>query len=88
MVEVDKNDPAFRNPTKRVGRIYNKEQADRLAKEKGWEFREEVKVKDGWRRVVPSPQPVSILNEKLVETMAKRVQLLLLPGGRYSGLYR
>ena len=81
MVEVDKNDPAFENPTKRVGRIYNKEQADKLAKDKGWEFREEVKVKEGWRRVVPSPQPVSILNEKVVEAMAKGGTIVIASGG-------
>ncbi len=81
MVEVDKNDPAFENPTKRVGRIYNKEQADKLAKDKGWEFREEVKVKEGWRRVVPSPQPISILNEKVVEAMARRGTIVIASGG-------
>ncbi len=81
MVEVEKNDPAFENPTKRVGRIYNKEQADKLAKDKGWEFREEVKVKEGWRRVVPSPQPISILNEKVVEAMARRGTIVIASGG-------
>ena len=81
MVEVEINDPAFKNPTKRVGRIYNKEQAGRLAKDKGWEFREEVKVKEGWRRVVPSPQPVRILNEKVVEAMAKRGTVVIASGG-------
>ena len=38
-VVVDKNDPAFDNPTKRVGSIYSKEQADQLAKDKGWVFK-------------------------------------------------
>ncbi len=41
-VIVDKNDPAMSNPTKRVGKIYMKEEADRLAKEKGWVFKEEI----------------------------------------------
>ncbi len=81
MVEVDKSDPAFENPTKRVGRIYNKEQSGKLAKDKGWEFREEVKVKEGWRRVVPSPQPVSILNYKVVETMARSGTIVIASGG-------
>ncbi len=43
-VVVDKNDPAFANPTKRVGKIYTKEEADKLAAEKGWVFKEEVKA--------------------------------------------
>lgn len=81
MVEVDINDTAFRNPTKRVGRTYSKEQADMLAREKGWEFREEVKIRDGWRRVVPSPQPISILNEKLVEFNAKGGSIVIASGG-------
>ncbi len=81
MVEVDINDTAFRNPTKRVGRTYSKKQADMLARDKGWEFREEVKVKDGWRRVVPSPQPISILNEKLVEFNAKGGSIVIASGG-------
>lgn len=81
MVEVDINDQAFRNPTKRVGRTYSKAQADMLAREKNWEFREEVKVKDGWRRVVPSPQPISILNEKLVEFNAKGGSIVIASGG-------
>ena len=52
MVEVDKDDPAFANPTKFVGPIYAEGHAQKLAEEKGWPFR-----KDGesWRRVVPSP---------------------------------
>ncbi len=81
MVEVDINDPAFKNPTKRVGRIYNKEHADKLAKDKGWEFREEFKLKEGWRRVVPSPQPVSVLNEKVVEAMARSGTIVIASGG-------
>jgi carbamate kinase len=81
MVEVDINDPAFKNPTKRVGRIYKKDQADKLSAEKGWEFREEVKVPGGWRRVVPSPAPVSILNEKLVGSIAKGGSIVIASGG-------
>lgn len=81
MVEIDKNDKAFKNPSKRVGRIYNKEQADRLAKEKGWEFREEVKLKDGWRRVVSSPKPISIMNEKVIETLARQGTIVIASGG-------
>ncbi|HPW67164.1 MAG TPA: carbamate kinase, partial [Salinivirgaceae bacterium] len=57
-VIVDKNDPAFNNPTKRVGKIYTKEDADKLATEKGWRFKEEVKANGGFRRVVPSPKPI------------------------------
>ncbi len=81
MVEVDKNDNAFSNPTKRVGKIYNREQADKLAREKGWEFREEVKVSGGWRRVVPSPQPESILNVNVISEMARNGTIVIASGG-------
>ena len=56
-VVVDEHDPALQNPTKRVGRIYTREEADKLAAEHGWIFKEEIKVEGGWRRVVPSPAP-------------------------------
>ncbi|MFO7924755.1 MAG: carbamate kinase [Bacteroidales bacterium] len=81
MVEVDKNDEAFMNPSKRVGKIYTKDQADRLSGEKGWEFREEVKIKDGWRRVVPSPGPISILNENIVAKLAHEGTIVIAAGG-------
>ncbi len=57
MVEVDADDPGFSNPTKFVGPVYEKPDADRIAKEKGWVFKQ-----DGtkWRRVVASPLPQRI----------------------------
>jgi carbamate kinase len=80
-VEVDKNDPAFQNPQKRVGKIYDKEQADKLYKEKGWIFKEEVKAEGGWRRVVPSPLPVSIMNENVVENLSRQGNIVIASGG-------
>jgi len=52
---VDKNDPAFQNPSKPVGPFYDEETAKKLAKEKGWRVIEDAGR--GWRRVVPSPDP-------------------------------
>ena len=80
-VVVEKDDPAFGNPTKRVGRIYSKEEADRMAGLNGWEFKEEVKVKDGWRRVVPSPRPVQIINRKVVRSLANSGVITIAAGG-------
>ncbi len=80
-VEVDKDDPAFQDPQKRVGKIYNKEQADKLNKEKGWIFKEEVKTEGGWRRVVPSPLPKSIMNENVVENLARQGNIVIASGG-------
>lgn len=80
-VVVDKNDPAFANPTKRVGRIYTKEQADELIADKGWVFKEEVKTDGGWRRVVPSPKPIDVLNQKTIERLAKEGVIVIATGG-------
>lgn len=80
-VVVDKHDEAFSNPTKRVGKIYTKEQADALAKEKGWIFKEEVKAHGGWRRVVPSPQPIRIINESVIEALVRQGNIVIAAGG-------
>lgn len=87
-VLVDKNDPAMQNPTKRVGKIYMKEEADRLAREKGWVFKEEVKVDGGWRRVVPSPEPVDFMNSGLVERLAREGNIVITTGGGGIPVYR
>ena len=81
-VVVDRADPAFANPTKRVGRVYTREQADALTAEKGWEFREEVRATgSGWRRVVPSPRPVEVPNASLVKTLAEQGVIVIAVGG-------
>ena len=80
-VVVNHDDPAFENPTKRVGKIYTREEADKIIEAKGWTFKEEVKVKDGWRRVVPSPAPIGIINEKVVETLARQGTIVIAAGG-------
>jgi carbamate kinase len=80
-VLVDINDPAFGDPQKRVGKIYTKEQADALASEKGWIFREEVKVQGGFRRAVPSPVPVRVLNDSIIKDLAGKGNIVIAAGG-------
>ncbi|MDR2131053.1 MAG: carbamate kinase [Odoribacteraceae bacterium] len=80
-VVVDKDDPAMANPVKRVGKIYTREEADRLAASKGWQFKEEPRVDGGWRRVVPSPEPVDFLNAGLVERLAREGNIVITAGG-------
>jgi len=80
-VIVDKNDPAFSDPQKRVGKIYTKEQADELAEAKGWVFKEEVKTEGGFRRVVPSPLPISIVNDSIVEYLVREGNIVIAAGG-------
>ena len=80
-VMVDKDDVAISNPTKRVGKTYSKAEADEIAEKKSWTFKEEVKVKDGWRRVVPSPKPVGILNEKVIAQLVREGNIVIAAGG-------
>jgi carbamate kinase len=80
-VVVDKDDPGFTSPTKRVGRIYSRSQADLLTKEKGWVFKEEKKAGGGWRRVVPSPAPLKILNEAVIQSMVTQGYIVIAVGG-------
>ena len=79
-VLVDKNDPAFENPTKPVGAFYLKEEADLLAKSNDWLFKEEPR-KRGWRRVVPSPKPLDIFNKELVDTLSRGGNIVIASGG-------
>lgn len=80
-VVVDKNDPAFDNPTKRVGSIYSKEQADQLAKDKGWVFKASPKKDGGYRRVVPSPTPLGVINENVIKSLASLGVIVIAVGG-------
>lgn len=80
-VLVDKNDPAFSDPQKRIGKIYSREEADILAKEKGWIFKEEVKSDNGFRRVVPSPTPVGVINESVIGELARKGNIVIAAGG-------
>ena len=79
-VVVDKNDPAFQNPTKPVGPFYSKEEADQLKSEKNWDFHEDPR-KRGWRRVVASPRPFEIPNWKAVEKLAREGSIVITVGG-------
>jgi carbamate kinase len=81
MTVVDQDDPALQKPTKRIGKIYTRKEADRLHKEKGWIFKQEVKGQGGFRRVVPSPAPVRIINEKVIETLARQGTVVIATGG-------
>lgn len=80
-VVVDKDDPAFSDPQKRVGKIYDKAAADELQKSKGWIFKEEVKAHGGYRRVVPSPKPIRVMNEKIIEYLAREGNIVIAAGG-------
>ncbi|HKF92849.1 MAG TPA: carbamate kinase [Gaiellaceae bacterium] len=78
LIEVDPNDPAFENPTKPIGPVYGKEEADRLAKEKGWVFKPDG---DTFRRVVPSPLPQRIFGIEPVQWLLDHDAVVICAGG-------
>jgi carbamate kinase len=79
-VLVDINDSAFKNPTKPVGAFYLKEEADLLTKANGFVFKEDPR-KRGWRRVVPSPKPLDVLNKKIIKNLAQKGNIVIAVGG-------
>jgi carbamate kinase len=78
MVEVDPRDPAFDNPTKFVGPVYDRVEADRLAEEKGWTFRQDG---EKWRRVVPSPLPRRIFEIRPIQWLLEHGTIVICAGG-------
>ena len=64
MIEVDPEDQAFKNPTKFIGPMYKRDEADSLAAEKGWTFKQDG---DGFRRVVPSPRPKRVFEQRQID---------------------
>lgn len=78
-VIVDKTDPAFKNPTKPVGRFYSKEEADRLAAESGATFMEDAGR--GYRQVIASPDPRKIVEIETVKTLTENGNVVITVGG-------
>jgi carbamate kinase len=78
MIEVDPNDPAFRDPTKFVGPIYEKAQANQIAAEKGWVMKPDG---DHWRRVVPSPAPRRVFEIRPIRWLLEKGVLVICAGG-------
>jgi carbamate kinase len=78
-VEVAADDPAFANPTKFVGPSFSKEQIDKLAAERQWVVREDKGR--GWRRVVPSPRPLRIIEARVLKILVQAGALVIVTGG-------
>ncbi|MBS9781738.1 MAG: carbamate kinase [Gammaproteobacteria bacterium] len=77
-VEVSKEDPAFSNPTKPIGPVYSKEEAEKLAAEKGWDIAPDG---DKFRRVVPSPRPKRIFEIKPIKWLLDKGSVVVCAGG-------
>ncbi len=78
-VLVDPNDPLFLNPSKPIGSFYSKEEAEKIAKEKGYIIKEDAGR--GYRRVVPSPLPIDIIEKDAIKTLLKAGQVVICAGG-------
>ena len=78
MIEVDPDDPAFGDPTKFVGPVYTREQADALAGAKPWTFKQDG---DSWRRVVPSPEPKRIVEIQPIRWLLDHDVVVICAGG-------
>jgi carbamate kinase len=78
-VVVDPGDQAFENPTKPIGPHYDSLRARELERDRGWTLREEPGR--GWRRVVPSPKPLEVVELAAVRTLLEAGQLVVAAGG-------
>jgi carbamate kinase len=75
---VDRRDPAFRHPTKPIGPVYGKAEAERLAQARGWAIAEDG---IGWRRVVASPVPLQVLEARVIELLVSQGVAVICAGG-------
>lgn len=78
-VRVDPRDPAFADPTKPIGRFLSEEEAKRLAAETGYTFKEDAGR--GWRRVVPSPVPVDVVEFQAMRRLLETGCIVVASGG-------
>lgn len=78
MVEVARDDPAFANPSKPIGPVMTKEEADAAASERGWKVAPDG---DGWRRVVPSPKPTRIFEIRPIRQLLEHGTIVVCAGG-------
>jgi carbamate kinase len=78
-VLVRKNDPAFKNPTKPIGPFYSRRKAEKYRKQRKWRVAEDAGR--GWRRVVPSPMPVRIIEQDAIKTLVRQGVVVIAAGG-------
>jgi carbamate kinase len=94
-VLVREDDPAFAEPSKPIGPFLSREEAERRARELGWKIREDAGR--GWRRLVPSPRPVKVLQRHMIRDAARAghivvacggggIPIIEKPDGQYSGI--
>lgn len=78
-VQVDPDDPAFKKPTKPIGPFYSEEEARQYEAKEGWTMKEDAGR--GWRRVVASPKPLSIIEEDTIRCLLDQDIVVIAVGG-------
>jgi carbamate kinase len=76
--EVDADDPAFGDPTKFVGPVYTRQVAEELAERRGWQIRQDG---TSWRRVVPSPEPLAMVELAMIRVLVGDCAVVICAGG-------
>ena len=83
---VDKDDPSIKNPTKFIGQFYSKKHAQEFIEERDWVMKEDSRR--GWRRVVPSPVPLEIVEKKTIKNLVNKGTIVIAAGGGGVPVYR
>lgn len=78
-VEVDENDPAFKDPSKPIGAFYDAKEAASISNDLGWMMKEDSGR--GWRHVVPSPKPQHVCDISLIQELTRRGSIVIAGGG-------
>jgi len=78
-VVVDKNDPAFKHPTKPIGPFYSKEEGKKIERERGWKVVEDSGR--GYRLVVPSPTPLRVVETEVIQMLLEDDVIVIAAGG-------
>lgn len=76
---VDPNDPAIANPTKYIGQFYTEDEAKLYTETRGWQMKPDAQR--GWRRVVPSPQPIAAVEAETIKTLVAAGTVVIAGGG-------
>ncbi|HEU4436981.1 MAG TPA: carbamate kinase [candidate division Zixibacteria bacterium] len=85
-VLVDKDDPSISDPTKFIGQFYSKEETDELVKKRGWKMKKDANR--GFRRVVPSPTPLDIIEKESIKKLLDQKVVVIAAGGGGIPVYR
>ncbi|BDV02202.1 MAG: carbamate kinase [Candidatus Hepatoplasma vulgare] len=76
---IDENDPSLKNPTKPIGSFFKEDEAKKLAKENDWFVGEDAGR--GWRRMVPSPKPIDIVEKNVIKSLVEQGVIVIAGGG-------